>query len=66
MSDSSKLGDDYDDPLERSPLERDITRDGVTVRLFIYRGREEAGWILEIEASRARLSAAGGGRACPR
>jgi uncharacterized protein len=50
MSDPSTLGDDYDDPLERSPLERDITRDGVTVRLFIYRGREDdAGWILEIE-----------------
>lgn len=49
MPDSSKLGDDYDDPLQRSPLERDITRDGVTVRLFIYRGREDAGWILEIE-----------------
>jgi len=49
MSAPSKLGDEYDDPLERSPLERDITRGGVTVRVFIYRGREEAGWILEIE-----------------
>ena len=49
MSDPSKLGDEYHDPIEHSPLERDITRDGVTVRVFIYRGREDAGWILEIE-----------------
>lgn len=32
-----------------SPLERSITRDGITVRVCIYRGAEDDGWILEVE-----------------
>ena len=35
--------------IEHSPLERDITRDDATVRVCIYRGCEDPGWILEIE-----------------
>ena len=49
MPDQSELLDQTDDVIEHSPLERDITRDGATVRVSIYRGREDAGWILEIE-----------------
>lgn len=37
------------DPIEHSPLEREVTRDGATVRIFIYRGRADPGWLLEIE-----------------
>lgn len=32
-----------------SPLERSVTRDDVTVRICIYRGPEDDGWILEVE-----------------
>lgn len=42
MSDS----DDY--PIVHSPLERRITRDGVSVDVQIYRGEDEPGWLLEI------------------
>jgi hypothetical protein len=41
------MSDDIE--LIKSPLERKITRDGITVRICIYRGSEEAGWILEVE-----------------
>ena len=37
------------DELVTSPLEREITQDGVTVGICIYRGASEVGWILEIE-----------------
>ena len=39
------MGDD----LINSPLERSVERDGVTVRICIYRGPEDPGWLLEIE-----------------
>lgn len=32
-----------------SPLERTVSRDGATLRIFIYRGRADAGWQLELE-----------------
>ena len=32
-----------------SPLEQEVTRDGVTVGVFIYRGAADDGWILEVE-----------------
>jgi uncharacterized protein YecA (UPF0149 family) len=35
--------------LEHSRFERDITRDDATVRICIYRGQDDPGWILEIE-----------------
>ena len=38
--------DDY--PIMHSPLERRITRDGVSVDVQIYRGKDETGWLLEI------------------
>lgn len=31
-----------------SPLEQRITRAGITVEILIYRGKDEAGWILEV------------------
>ena len=40
---------DEPDELITSSLEREITRDGITVAICIYRGRDEDGWILEIE-----------------
>jgi hypothetical protein len=49
IPDQSALLDDNAEVLKHSPLERDITRDGATVRVFIYRGQEDAGWNLEIE-----------------
>jgi hypothetical protein len=39
--------DDYD--IIHSPLERKVERDGITVEIFIYRGAEEDGWILEVQ-----------------
>lgn len=39
---------DADDILH-SPLERSVTRDDVTVRICIYRGAEDPGWLLEVE-----------------
>jgi uncharacterized protein len=38
--------DEY--PIVHSPLERRITRDGVSVDVHIYRGINELGWLLEI------------------
>jgi len=37
-----------DDELISSPLEREVSRDGVTVSICIYRGIAENGWILEV------------------
>ena len=31
-----------------SPLEKRITRDGMSVQVLIYRGEGEGGWLLEI------------------
>ena len=42
------MSDSEDYPIVHSPLERRITRDGVSVDLHIYRGEDEAGWLLEI------------------
>jgi hypothetical protein len=47
--DMTEFQDHVDGVIERSPLKRDITRDGATVRICIYRGRDDAGWILEVE-----------------
>jgi len=41
--------DHVDEVIEHSLLERDITRDDTTVRICIYRGRDDPGWILEVE-----------------
>jgi hypothetical protein len=49
VSVKSELLNEADDAIEHSPLERTITRAGTTVSVFIYRGREDAGWLLEIE-----------------
>jgi uncharacterized protein YecA (UPF0149 family) len=49
VSDKSELLNETDDAIEHSPLERTITRAGTTVSVFIYRGREDAGWLLELE-----------------
>lgn len=37
------------DQLVHSPLECDVTRDGVTVRIFIYKGASDSGWLLDVE-----------------
>lgn len=37
-----------DDSIVYSPLRQTVTRDGVSVRVNIYRGREEARWVLDI------------------
>jgi uncharacterized protein YecA (UPF0149 family) len=49
VPDDSELLNQTDHVIEHSSFERTITRDGSSVRIFIYRGREDAGWILEIE-----------------
>jgi hypothetical protein len=41
--------DDEEDELINSPLECTVTRDGVGVRICIYRGAREEGWLLEVE-----------------
>jgi uncharacterized protein YecA (UPF0149 family) len=41
--------DDDNAAIEHSPLECDITRDDTTVRICIYRGRQDTRWLLEIE-----------------
>ncbi|MEN9578603.1 MAG: hypothetical protein RJA70_1612 [Pseudomonadota bacterium] len=39
-----------DEPvLEHSVLEREVTRDGTTVRVEIYRSQDDPGWVLEVE-----------------
>lgn len=52
MPDQPELLGELDQAIEHSPLERDVTRDGTTVRVFIYRGRQDPGWLLEIEDER--------------
>ena len=42
------MSDIEDYPIVHSPLERRITRDGVSVDVQIYRGEDEPGWLLEI------------------
>lgn len=38
-----------DPELVNSPLEREITINGTTVKIFIYRSEAETEWILEVE-----------------
>jgi len=40
------MTDDY--TLIHSPLQRRITRDGISIDVMIYRGEDEEGWILEV------------------
>jgi uncharacterized protein len=40
------MTDDY--TLVHSPLQRRITRDGISIDVMIYRGEDEEGWILEV------------------
>jgi uncharacterized protein len=40
------MGDDY--KLVFSTLSKPITRDGITVEVQIYRGKDEEGWLLEV------------------
>ncbi|HET8938835.1 MAG TPA: UPF0149 family protein [Polyangiales bacterium] len=49
MADHPDPVDPTDEVIEHSPLERVITCDGETVSVFIYRGRADRGWLLEIE-----------------
>lgn len=43
------MDDEYE--LEHSPLSSDISRDGMTVKIYIYRGKDRGqGWSLEIVA----------------
>lgn len=39
--------DDYE--ITHSPLERKVERDGIRVEIFIYRGPDDEGWMLEIQ-----------------
>jgi hypothetical protein len=41
--------DDEEDELINSPHACTVTRDGVSVRIWIYRGAREEGWTLEVE-----------------
>jgi len=41
--------DTADVPLEYSPLDRKVERDGLWVKICIYRGEGDPGWLLEIE-----------------
>jgi hypothetical protein len=40
---------DAADEITHSLLEEKVTRDGVSVEIFIYRGTSEEGWILEVQ-----------------
>ena len=41
------MDDDYE--IVMSPLSRDVTQDGFTVKIFIYRGEhDDDDWILEV------------------
>jgi hypothetical protein len=40
------MTDDYE--LIHSPLSRDFTQDGMTVKVHIYRGEDDDGWLLEV------------------
>jgi hypothetical protein len=40
------MDDDY--KIIESPLSRQITEDGVAIHVQIYRGEQDAGWILEV------------------
>jgi hypothetical protein len=44
---TTSAADDYD--ITHSPLECEVTRDGITVRICIYRGPDTPGWLLEVE-----------------
>jgi len=48
MSDSEAT-DAADVSVEYSPLERKVERDGVWVKISIFRGADDPGWLLEIE-----------------
>jgi hypothetical protein len=44
--------DDFGDDgggIVHSPLECSVSRDSTTLRIFIYRGRDDPGWLLEVE-----------------
>jgi uncharacterized protein len=43
------VADDEDPVIVHSPLECQITRDEVTVSIYIYRGDTDPGWLLEVE-----------------
>ena len=43
------LDDEIEHPLVHSPLERTVSRHGQAVQIYIYRGPQDAGWILELE-----------------
>ena len=38
--------EDYE--IENSRLSRKVSRDGMTVEVLIYRGRDDSGWMLEV------------------
>jgi hypothetical protein len=40
------MDDDFN--LVHSPLEERVTRDGVTIKVLIYRGEEDQMWVLEV------------------
>lgn len=40
------MDDEY--PIVHSPLEEQVTRDGVSVEVLIYRGEGDQDWILEV------------------
>jgi hypothetical protein len=40
---------DEDYELIHTPLEREVSRDGVTIKILIYRGEHEREWVLEVE-----------------
>jgi hypothetical protein len=40
---------DEDEELVHSPLERTVARDGITLQILIYRGRNDPAWVLEVE-----------------
>ncbi len=45
----SREPDEAEPTIEYSPLQRVIERDGVGVRICIYRGESDPGWLLEVE-----------------
>ncbi len=34
--------------IENSPLSQKVSRDGMTVEVLIYRGKDDSGWMLEV------------------
>jgi len=49
---SADRDSNYDELVEHSPLECDVTREGVTVRVVIFRMRSEMTWVLQIKDER--------------